>query len=426
MSLRFNSIIGLTTLVYLFGSGCTSSWAQDWSAVKDSLAARGIMPSVIYDANMLSNLDGGLQRGTILQGNAYLQLLIDGEKFVGFPGLRIYLSELGTHGPNAGAFAGDAQGVSNMTAPSGFRSYEGWLQYNFLNNQWSVLVGQYDVGSEFYRLQTAGLLFNQAFGTGTTFGLSGVEGPSIFPSTSLGARIAYRPTDNFVIRSALLDGVPLYRPDGTVSPFRQGDGLLIVSEAAWSKRPQPDDPSHGPRIRIGRFSDVSHYDDKIAVGGWHYTAEFNDLSEFDARGNPLQHHGSSGAYLAIDRVLSETAEHKNQVGAFLQLGLSEQQVNRFGSYTGAGIAAQGVVAGRPNDEIGLGVASARNGFSYMQSQLQLGLPVNRAETAIEGTYLIQVGNSVAVQPDVQYVVHPNTDPNIRDAWVFQLRLELGF
>jgi porin len=56
----------------------------------------------------------------------------------------------------------------------------------------------------------------------------------------------------------------------------------------------------------------------------------------------------------------------------------------------------------------------------------LGLPVNRAETAFEGTYLIQVGNSVAVQPDVQYVVHPNTDPNVRDAWVFQLRLELGF
>jgi len=62
----------------------------------------------------------------------------------------------------------------------------------------------------------------------------------------------------------------------------------------------------------------------------------------------------------------------------------------------------------------------------MQSQQQLGLPVNRAETAFESTYLIQISNSVAVQPDIQYVVHPNTDPNVRDAWAFQLRLELGF
>jgi porin len=423
MSSRTILIIILTALGHLFGS---SARAQDWSAAKDSLAARGITLSAIYDANMLSNPSGGVQRGTILQGNAYLQMLIDGEKLFGVPGLKIYASELGTHGPNPEAFVGDAQGVSNMTAPPAFRSYEGWLQYNFPGNQWSVLVGQYDVGSEFYRLQTAGLFFNQAFGTGTSFGLSGVEGPSIFPFTSLGARIAYRPIDNFVIRTAILDGVPLYRPDGTVSPFRPDDGLLIVSEAAWSARPPPENPTRGPRIRIGRFSDVSHYDDKVAAGGWYYTANFNSLSEFDARGNPLPHRGSRGAYLAIDRVLSETVDHKNQIGAFLQLGISDQEVNRFGSYIGAGIAAQGLIPGRPNDEIGFGVASARNGFSYLQSQLQLGLPVNRAETTIEGTYLIQVSNSVAVQPDIQYVIHPNTDPTVKNALVFQLRLELGF
>jgi porin len=171
---------------------------------------------------------------------------------------------------------------------------------------------------------------------------------------------------------------------------------------------------------------VSHYDDKVAVGAWHYTAKFNDLDEFDAQGAPLQHQGSSGAYLAMDRVLSETPDHKHQIGAFLQLGVSEQQVNRFGSYTGAGIAAGGLIPGRPNDEIGFGVASARNCFSYMQSQQLMGVPVNRAETALEATYLAKINDSVAWQPDFQYVIHPNTDPTIRNALVFQLRLELGF
>jgi porin len=164
----------------------------------------------------------------------------------------------------------------------------------------------------------------------------------------------------------------------------------------------------------------------VAAGAWYYTAKFNSLSEFDAMGNPLQHRGSRGAYLAIDRVLSETVDHKNQIGAFLQLGISEQEVNRFGSYIGAGIAVQGLIAGRPNDEIGFAIASARNGFSYMQSQLRSGLPVDRAETTLEGTYLFQVNSSVAVQPNVQYVIHPNTDPTVRNALVFQLRLELGF
>ena len=418
-------IFGLATIMY--GLACAPSWAQDWTAIKDSLAARGITPGFVYDLNMLSDLDGGIKRDTVLQGNGYLNLRIDSEKFFGFSGLKIYVSELGTHGPNPTGIVGDAQGVSNMTVPPGFRSYEGWVQYNFFDNRWSVLVGQYDLGTEFYRLQTAGLFFNYAFGTGTEFGLSGVEGPSIFPFTALGTRIAYRPTDNFVICTAILDGVPLYRPGGAISPFRKGDGLLLVSEAAWSRRPESDDPTtHHHRIRIGRFADVSHYDDKIAVGAWHYTAKFNDLDEFDAQGAPLQHQGSSGAYLALDRVLSETPDHKHQIGAFLQLGVSEQQVNRFGSYTGGGITAAGLIPNRPDDQIGFGVASARNGFSYMQSQQLMGVPVNRAETALEATYLAKINDSVAWQPDVQYVIHPNTDPTIRNALVFQLRLQLGF
>lgn len=72
------------------------------------------------------------------------------------------------------------------------------------------------------------------------------------------------------------------------------------------------------------------------------------------------------------------------------------------------------------------MASARNGFSYMQSQQLMQVPVNRAETTLEATYLAKINNSVAWQPDVQYVIHPNTDPTVRNAFVFQLRLQLGF
>jgi hypothetical protein len=123
-------IIGLATIMCgLASPPCwAQDWAQDWTAAKDSLAARGITPSFVYDLNMLSDLDGGIKRDTILQGNGYLNLRIDSEKFFGFPGLKIYLSELGTHGPNPTGIVGDAQGVSNMTVSPGFRTYEGWMR----------------------------------------------------------------------------------------------------------------------------------------------------------------------------------------------------------------------------------------------------------------------------------------------------------
>lgn len=55
-----------------------------------------------------------------------------------------------------------------------------------------------------------------------------------------------------------------------------------------------------------------------------------------------------------------------------------------------------------------------------------GLPVTHAEKTIELTYLIPVNSWLALQPDLQYVISPNTTPAIRDAVALQLRFEIAF
>jgi porin len=62
----------------------------------------------------------------------------------------------------------------------------------------------------------------------------------------------------------------------------------------------------------------------------------------------------------------------------------------------------------------------------MSLQSTQGLPVTSAEKAIEITYLMQLTKWLAVQPDLQYVIHPNTDPTIANALAFQLRFEISF
>jgi carbohydrate-selective porin OprB len=64
-------------------------------------------------------------------------------------------------------------------------------------------------------------------------------------------------------------------------------------------------------------------------------------------------------------------------------------VSRFGSYAGAGLAASGLFAGRGEDELGIGLASARNGSHYMEQQAQ-------------------------------------PDPALKDALAFLLRFEISF
>jgi len=114
----------------------------------------------------------------------------------------------------------------------------------------------------------------------------------------------------------------------------------------------------------------------------------------------VQHRGSSGGYLLVDRLLTRSSTPSDpRIAAFLQLGAGDARVNRFGSYAGAGLVALGLFPG-PQNEVGIAIASARNGSRYKERQEQLGTPAQRSETAVELSYLAQISKSVAVQPDL--------------------------
>jgi porin len=402
------------------------AWAEGQEETQAKPADRGITPALVYDGEAFANLTGGLRRGATYVGNLHLQVTLDGQRLADWPGATVYLDALSVHGGRPSRFVGDAQGVSNIEAPAALKLEEAWFQQNFFANKFSVLAGLYDLNSEFYRLQSAGLFLNSSFGVGPEFSQSGREGPSIFPFTSLGARLALKPERGIVLRAAVLDGVPFERPN-THAVFQGGDGLLFVSEAAFLERPAPEDRPSSRRFRLGRFAMLPPYDTKIAVGGWYYTATFDDLSEVDASGRPVKHRGSGGFYLLADRVLFQNHDRSGRrLNAFIQLGFGDPRVNRFGSYAGAGLVASGLVSSRQNDELGLAIAIARNGSHFIALQDHQGAPVRRSETTIELTYSIQVTKWLAVQPDLQYIIDPNTDPSLRNALAFQLHFEAAF
>jgi len=385
---------------------------------------QGVNASATYDGETVSDLSGGAKRGSTYHGSLQLQAAFDFERLLGWADTTGFVYGMWLHGGQPDDFTGGAQGVSSITGPAGARLDEAWLQRNFAANRVSLLGGRYDLNAEFYRLHSAALFLNSSFGMGPEFSQSGPAGPSVFPSTSLGARAQYKATPELVLRAALLDAAPYNRAADNAAT-RGGSGALLVSEAAYLERPGDAEPRNR-RLRTGRFSGLAPYDDKYAIGYWRYSASFEDLSAVDANGEPASHRGSSGAYLLVDRLLTRSAAPSGpRIAAFLQLGVGDERVNRFGSYVGAGLVASGVLPGR-QDELGIAVASARNGSHYLEQQAQLGAPAQTSETAIELTYLVQVSKSVAVQPDLQYIVHPNTDPAIKNALAFLLRFEVSF
>ena len=250
----------------------------------------------------MQNVAGGARRGTTYSGLAGVQVTLLLERLIGWRGAQIFLVGLGTHGGAPSELVGDAQGVSNLEAPGDAWLEEAWLQQNLFDDRLSWLVGRYDLNSEFYRLQSGTLFANSSFGIGPELALSGVAGPSIFPNTAVGTRFAFKPSPNAVGRVALLDGVPVGRPEGGMRLFAPGDGFLLVAEVAVLSRPDTTSEPRQRRFQIGR-GPVRPYAGKLAVGAWHYSARFPDLVITSQTGQPVRHRGSYGAYLIGDQTV---------------------------------------------------------------------------------------------------------------------------
>ncbi|RYY28531.1 MAG: carbohydrate porin [Sphingomonadales bacterium] len=350
-----------------------------------------ILFEVTYTGETMSNVSGGLRRGTRYLDNLDMVLNADLGGLAGWRGANVHVYGLYNNGASIAELAGDAQAVSNLEAGTrALRLYEAWIDQTITPGL-SLRAGLYDLNSEFDALDASGLFVGSAHGIGSDFSQAGQSGPSIFPSTSLAARIEVRPAKGWAIRAAILDGVPgdPARPERTVIRFGRGDGALVVGEV--------ETPLLGARLLVGH---------------WRYTAAFETLDGGRAYGN-------AGVYLRGEAPLLD--REGKQIAAFFRLGAANGDINMFDRFASAGIKMTGWIAGRPEDEVGVAFASAFTSRPY-----RLSAPSTGSETAIEATYRTGVAPWLTLQPSVQYIRNPSADPSIGGAWVLGLRSEISF
>src|SRR5262249_34355240 len=166
---------------------------------------------------------------------------------------------------------------------------------------------------------------------------------------------------------------------------------------------------------------------KLALGAWYYSATFDDLVKVRPDGQPVRHRGSRGVYLLADQTVYQDNNHpERRLALFGQFGIGDPRLNRFAYYTGGGITASALIPGRDQDEFGIAVAAAHNGNEFIEAQRDQGIRLRKSEVTFELTYLAQFGSHLAVQPEFQFVMKPNTDPRIKNAVAFILRFEVSF
>ncbi len=391
-----------------------SRLTKNWGGARKKLSDLGLDFALIYRGEVNRNFAGGIKQATTYLSNIDLRISIDAEKLMGWKGGSLFVYGLGDLGGDPSKNVGDAQISSNIETPvNTAKLYELWGQQLMFEDRVSLLVGLHDLNSEFYVTDSSGLFFNSTFGVGKELSQTGLNGPSIFPTTAPAIRLRAEPSKEFYFQMGVWNGLSgdPGNPYGTKIELNAQDGFLFISEMAYLR---------------GKL-DQKKYPGKYGFGVWTYTRTFNSLNSnvYDSSGNatPAQN-TSHGVYF-----LGEQTVHEN-VTVFCRYGVASTQVNRFGSSLGSGIVFKGLLPKRPDDRFGVAVAHVTNGNDYKASQEAQGVSVPGSETSIEANYRIEFLPGVAVQPDYQYIFHPQGDPatypSLANASVGAVRFELSF
>lgn len=385
----------------------------DLGGLRGRLAEAGVEIGLDYAGDVWGVASGALKRRVTYLDFIELRANLDGEKLFGIKGNSLSVSLTDSNGTSSNASTvGSTQGIdNNEVGARGVRLYEAWMEQNFFEDRLSLLVGLHDVNSEFAVTSLSDHFLTPTFQLGQSFAQSGENGPSAFPTTSLAARVKVKPTDDSYAAFAVYDGVP-GAPNGTSGTairLDRKDGLLLVGELAYV--PPAADSEDAPN--------------KLAVGGWNYTAGLDDLTRLDGNGNPARS-TAQGLYFLSSARLYHDAPRARSLGVFLRLGAADGDTAQVDWDYVAGVVGNGWLPGRPDGEVGLGVSGAHNGDKYRRSVAAGGDASARNETSFELYYRDTLGRGITLQPAMQYVVNPGTDTVTDDALIFGTRLGISF
>lgn len=177
--------------------------------------------------------------------------------------------------------------------------------------------------------------------------------------------------------------------------------------------------------RVGRAAPLG-CQGKYAIGVWGHTTDLNDQSQTDSMGNPIKREGTYGIYaLAEQIVFREIQDREQNLTLFGRIGFADPRVHRFSQYYGGGFVYRGLFPSREDDEFGFGVGAVLNGNHFKRTQKNRGNTVDDSEISLEMTYSFNILPEMIVQPDLQYIMNPDTDPKVKNALVIGARIVLN-
>ena len=360
-----------------------------------------------YIGEAFGNLAGGIKQGAAFEEFVKFGVGINFEKLAGWNDTVFYTNFIYPHGEGlTQSHVSDLNVISNIDAYDSLRIYKLWIQKTFFEDRFSLRAGIMPVDKEFFGSEGAALFINSGFGTFPVIGQDIVA--PVYPVSAAGVRIQWKPASAFRFRVAAFGGdagAPEVNRHNTRFRFRAEDGVSVFTEMDYKVN-----------------ADGNGLPGTYQLGGFYTSKAFDDLSD-----GP-RHHGNYGVYAMGDQQLSRERPDETDdwqgLSAFARFAIAPEDRNLVVFDTEAGLTYKGMLPGRDDDVLGIGVV-----YSKLSDRArgETGRALMRHhETVLEVTYQAVINDWFILQPDLQYIFNPGAMREAEDAIVAGLRFILSF
>jgi porin len=379
-----------------------SIWQQetltgDWGGARTALKNRGLEFTLVSIDEIFGVVAGGLDRRANYAGRSEFTVDADLEKLIGWRGASAHATvyQIRDGGRNAEDNVGSLSDPSNIDALPTTRLFTTWFQQTWLDDRISLRVGQLAADDEFFTAQTATGLINGTFGWGDLNNIDLRSGGPAYPLAAPGARLAVKASEAVTIQAAAFSGNPAgpgcndlpQRCNRYGLKFGITNGALLIGEVQYALN---QDKGSAPS---GMFK----------LGAWYLTGEPADVP-----GLP-QHRGDASLYAVADQTLWRGKD--SSVNLFVRGAITPADRNTVSAYLDGGIGWKGPLPGRKDDMFTIGIAYADISPDLAAADRAAGNVPRDYELVFEASYMAQLAPWWTIQPDLQFIVHPNGGQN---------------
>ena len=396
-------------------TGTTAGTQPTWNPYTQMTNA-GVTFPVIYTGEVLGNPTGGRRQGAVYDGVLDAGVMIDLGKLANWQGATLKVDGLYPHGSSLTRNdVRDFNVLSNIDTLHNPRLYEAWLEQDLDGGKFSIRAGQTPIDTEFFISSNGALFMNSAFGVIPS--ISQNVNVAVYPVAAPGVRLRATPNDSWSVQAGVFDGnigdLKSTDRNGLRFNLNGSDGAFAICEIAYTLNPpqpaQPDGKQPAGRPLSGTYK----------LGGFYDSSSFTDQASGETED------GDYGAYFIVDQELWHVPGAPDQgLRGFFRISGAPRDRNTVDFYCDGGFNYAGLIPGRGQDLLGLGVSYSSLSDDLRDAQ---GAPYpNHYETIVELTYEAVATSWLSVQPDLQYIFNPGALGTQHDALVLGLRFTMTF